>query len=140
MTAGLPDDATLAGTARLLVGEGDLATQLNQQPGDGFPPVFATARMIGLLELASARALQPRLAEGELSVGVSVDVTHTAATPAGAWVEAEARLVGREGKLFVFEVVARDPGGEIGRGRHRRAIVATDRLLAGARRRCRSAA
>lgn len=40
--------------------------------------------------------------------------------------------MGREGKLYVFEVVARDNGGEIGRGKHKRVIIATERLLAGA--------
>lgn len=124
------------GTAEMTVGGIDLATVLNQRPGDGFPPVLATARMIGLMELAGSRALHPLLKEGELSVGVSIDVVHTAATPIGARVRAEARFAGMEGKLYVFEVVASDPGGEIGRGMHKRAIVAAERLLAGAERRC----
>jgi fluoroacetyl-CoA thioesterase len=47
-------------------------------------------------------------------------------------VTAEARHVGQDGKLFVFELTARDRGGEIGRGTHERAIVAADRLLGGA--------
>lgn len=123
-------------TAELHVGDQDLATVLNQRPGDAFPPVFATARMVGLMELAAARLLQPRLAAGELSVGVGVDVQHTAATPAGVRVEAEARYLGREGRLHLFEVVARDPGGEIGRCLHRRAVVDAARLVAGTLRRC----
>lgn len=123
-------------TAELTVGEADLATILNQRSGDAFPPVLATARMVGLMELAAARVLQPGLAPGELSVGVGVDVQHTAATPAGVRVEAEARYLGREGRLHVFEVVACDPGGEIGRCTHRRAVVGTARLLAGVLRRC----
>jgi predicted thioesterase len=40
-----------------------------------------------------------------------------------------------EGKFYVFEVVAHDRGGEIGRGMHKRAIVNVDRLLSGAARR-----
>jgi len=75
------------------------------------------------------------LGEGELSVGVSVDIRHVAATPLGAAVRASARFVGREGKLYLFEVWAEDPGGEIGRGRHARAIVSNERLMDGARRR-----
>lgn len=46
---------------------------------------------------------------------------------------------GMEGKLYVFDVVARDPGGEIGRGVHKRAIVTRERLLAGAAKRNASA-
>jgi hypothetical protein len=57
---------------------------------------------------------------GELSVGVTVEVKHTAATPVGAWVEAEATSRAQDGKLYVFEVVARDLGGEVMRGVHKR--------------------
>ncbi|HEY1433758.1 MAG TPA: thioesterase, partial [Thermoanaerobaculia bacterium] len=104
-------------------------------PEDAFPPVFATARLVALMELAAARLLAPHLGVGELSVGVTVDVAHTAATPEGVDVEAAARYLGRDGKLFVFEVIARDRGGEIGRATHRRAIVSSGRLAAGAARR-----
>jgi predicted thioesterase len=70
-----------------------------------------------------------------MSVGVAVDVLHTAATPPGATVTATARLTGRDGKLYVFEVTASDEGGEIGRGTHKRAVVSASRLLAGAAKR-----
>ena len=123
------------GTATLTVGGGDLATVLNQTPDDGFPAVLATARMIGLMELAASRAMRGALGAGELSVGVSLDVTHSAATPIGARVTAQATYTGRDGKLYVFELSARDGGGEIGRGTHRRAIVGAERLLQGAQRR-----
>lgn len=124
------------GWASMTVSESDLATALNQVPTDGFPAVLATARMIGLMELAASRAMHSALKDGELSVGVSLNVTHSAATPAGVSVEAEATLIAMDGKFYVFEVVARDPGGEIGRGEHKRAIVQSERLLQGAKRRC----
>src|SRR5512143_1603902 len=122
-------------SARLTVGPSDLADILNLGPADSFPPVFATSRMVGLMEVAAARILGPHLREGEVSVGVSVDVVHTAATPPGSTVTATAKFVGREGKLFLFEVSAADDAGEIGRGKHRRAVVAAERLVAGAARR-----
>lgn len=122
-------------SARLTVGACDLADTLNFEPGDSFPPVFATSRMVGLMEVAAARILSSHLREGEVSVGVSVDVVHTAATPPGATVTATARFVAKEGKLFLFEISAEDGGGEIGRGTHKRAIVSAERLLAGAARR-----
>jgi predicted thioesterase len=34
-----------------------------------------------------------------------------------------------------FDVIAHDPGGEIGRGTHKRAIISRERLLAGAAKR-----
>jgi len=122
-------------TAEIVVGPEDLASALPIEMGDAFPAVFATARMIGLMEIAAARVLQSLLGPGELSVGVTVDVTHSAPTPPGAQVIATARYAGREGKLFLFEVSASDPGGEIGRGWHKRAIVTSERLQGAAARR-----
>jgi predicted thioesterase len=122
-------------TAQWTVGPADLASALPIEIGDAFPPVFATARMIGLMEIAAARVLQPLLGPGELSVGVTVDVSHTAPTPVGALVTATARYAGREGKLFLFEVSVSDPGGKVGRGWHKRAIVSNERLQTSAARR-----
>lgn len=122
-------------SASLTVAPSDLADTLNLEPGDSFPAVFATSRMVALMEVAAARVLRPHLREGELSVGVTVDVVHTAATPPGGTVTATARFVGKDGKLFLFEVSATDDAGEIGRGTHKRAVVAAERLVAGAARR-----
>jgi len=122
-------------SAQLVVTADDLVSALSLDAQDAFPAVLATARMVALMEIASARLLRPHLSAGELSVGVMVDVTHSAPTLPGAQVTATARYLGREGKLFVFEVVAGDAGGEIGRARHKRAIVNVERLQNSARRR-----
>jgi len=121
--------------AELFVRRTDLASALRFEPDDAFPPVFATARMVALMEVAAARILAPHLAPGEFSVGISIEASHTAATPEGAAVRAEARYLGREGNAHLFEVVAADSGGEVGRARHRRAVVSGERLVAGAARR-----
>src|SRR4051794_35162595 len=120
---------------RYVVTETDTAAALNSITGDHFPAVFATTRCIALLELAAGHLLKELQKPGELSVGVGVDVKHTAATPVGAWVEAEATWRGQEGKLHVFDVVARDPAGEVMRGTHKRAIIQESRLLEGAQKR-----
>lgn len=117
---------------RYTVTHGDTAAALNSITGDTFPPVFATTKCIALLELACGHLLVPLCQPGQLSVGVVVDVKHLAATPVGAWVEAHATYRGRNGKLYAFDVVARDPGGDIMTGRHERAIIDEQRLLAGA--------
>src|SRR4029453_8820117 len=119
-------------TVTAKVTQSDLASALSTDPQDRFPDVFATSRMIALMELAAAKVLKPLLQEGELSVGVTVDITHSAATCFGEQVSATARYVGSEGKLYIFDVQAHDAAGEIGRGTHRRAIISTSRLLEGA--------
>jgi len=120
--------ALARGRVCLATGDGDAHACLREAL-----TAFARAKMP--MEVAASRVLRPLLGPGELSVGVTVDVAHTAATQQGVRVKATARYLGREGKLFVFEVVARDRGGEIGRGTHKRAIISAERLLAGAERR-----
>jgi len=120
---------------RYVVTDADTAAALKPITGDDFPAVLATTRCIALLELAAGRLLKAECRPGQLSVGAVVEVKHTAATPVGAWVEAEATYTGRSGKLYAFEVVARDPGGEVMRGRHERAVIDEARLLEGAARR-----
>jgi fluoroacetyl-CoA thioesterase len=113
----------------------DTAAALALCEEDAFPEVFATSRMIALMELAAARAMRPLLGAGQLSVGVMVDVRHGAATPVDCRVHARATFLGQEGKLFRFRVEAFDEAGTIGSGEHLRSIVDIGRLLDGAARR-----
>lgn len=87
------------------------------------------------MEIASARVIQPHLAPGQLSVGVTIDVSHTAATPLGAQVEAQATYTGSEGKLLVFDVMAKDDGGVVGKAVHKRAVIDKQRIELGAEKR-----
>lgn len=125
---GLAVGASARATA--IVTESDLADKVVHGPGDVFPAVYATSRMVALMEVAAARVLAPILEPGENSVGVTVEIEHTSPTPPGARVTAEARFLGREGKLYLFEIVAHDESGIIGKGRHKRAIVDPRRLEA----------
>jgi fluoroacetyl-CoA thioesterase len=133
------DDRTLepgaTGELEWRVGAPDLASALSREPWHDFPAVFATHRMIALMELAATKALRTLYREGEMSVGVSVEVSHVAPTPPGSVVNVTATFLRREGKLFVFDVAAEDEGGRIGHGIHKRAIISIDRLIDGAKRR-----
>jgi predicted thioesterase len=130
-------ESNAIGRAELIVQQSDCASDLNvnNAPDETFPAVIATTRMIALMEMAGARVLKPLLQQGEMSVGVTVDIIHSAATPIRAKVTATANYRGRDGKLFVFDVSAHDPAGEIGRGTHKRAIISRERLLSGAAKR-----
>ncbi|KAF4966598.1 hypothetical protein FSARC_5718 [Fusarium sarcochroum] len=123
-------------TASLAVKTSGLASAIpldTQQ--DAFPKVFATARLVALMEIAGARTLKPLLQPGQQSVGVSIDMTHSSPTPLDAEVTAEATYRGREEKLHVFDVVARNKGGEVGKPVHRRAIVDAERVEQGVKKR-----
>jgi fluoroacetyl-CoA thioesterase len=96
----------------------------------GMPRVFATGFMVGLMEWACVELMRPHLDPGEGSLGIHIDVSHTAATPPGMTVTVEAKVEAVEGKRIEFSLVARDDLDEIGRGRHRRAVVAEDKFRA----------
>jgi len=100
--------------------------------GSGLLPVFGTPYMIALMENCSASLLQNFLEDGQGSVGIHLDVKHTAATPIGmkVLVEAEVTAVSENGKIVDFKVAAWDEKGPIGEGTHTRAIINNERFLA----------
>ena len=93
------------------------------------PAVFATAFMVGFIEATCIECLKPHLDDGEHSVGVHVNVGHTAATPTGMSVTADVRLTQVDGRILTFEVQVSDDAGSIGEGVHQRAVIQLDRFL-----------
>lgn len=134
-----PEDSPLLNatcTYDLIVQSFDLASNIaSNAEVDPFPRVLATSRMVAFMEIAAARLLQPYLNPNQLSVGTRVDITHSAPTPIGAKVTAEAKFIGKKNRIFLFEVTARDEAGEVGRGTHERAIVEVGRLESSAKKR-----
>ncbi len=98
--------------------------------GSGDLEVFATPMMVAMIEGEAMREAAKVCQEGETTVGTLVNVAHTRATAVGQEVWAEAKLVAHEGRKLVFEVVAFDSKGEIGRGTHERFIVNAQRFIA----------
>ncbi|OBT86185.1 hypothetical protein VE02_06207 [Pseudogymnoascus sp. 03VT05] len=84
--------------------------------------------MLSLMEITSARALTPHLSDTQTSVAMRSDIAHLAATPLGAQVTATARFLGLEGTLYKFEVIASDPGGEIGKAHIWRSVVLKEQV------------
>ena len=113
----------------------DLASNLNISSDDGFPDVFATARMVALMECSAAKILIPLLKDDQLSVGVAVNIMHLAPTLEGDVAISTATFDGMEGKLYKFSIEVVDSAGKVGTGTHTRAIVSTERLMSGARKR-----
>ncbi len=93
------------------------------------PEVYGTPMMIYLMEVAATDAIAAYLPEGWVSVGLKVDITHLAATPAGFTVTATARVVAvGDDNTVTFAVEAHDGMERIGTGTHVRAAVATERF------------
>ena len=63
------------------------------------PEVFATGFLVGFLEWACIRAINPHIDwPREQTVGTHIDVSHLAATPSGLAVTATVELIVVEGK------------------------------------------
>lgn len=101
--------------------------------GSGVLEVFATPAMVALMEQAAVNSLN--LPIGQSSVGTSLSITHTAATPLGATVSATAELVEIDRRRLVFYVGVRDEAGQIGEGKHERFIIDVEPFLAKAQSR-----
>ena len=99
--------------------------------GSGALPVFGTPFMAAMMENAAMTCLQQFLEDGQGSVGTHLDITHTAPTPIGMKVTAEAEIkdVAENGKMVVFNVRAWDEKGPISSGIHTRAIINNEKFL-----------
>ena len=97
---------------------------------EGLPEVYGTPMMIFLMEVASARAIEPSLPKGWVSVGTDVNVRHLAATPKGLVVTASAKVTSVNGRSVTFAVEAHDGVELIGEGTHTRALVDLERFNA----------
>lgn len=97
--------------------------------GSGLVDVFATPAMVALMEKAALNSVLPYLPQGFNTVGTEVCVKHTKATPMGWEVFSKAILKEIDGKKLIFEVVAWDNEGEIGRGTHTRFIIDSKRFM-----------
>ena len=97
--------------------------------GDFGVVVLGTPYMINLMEIASAKAVEPELERGQTTVGTLVDVKHLAATPIDMRVTAKSRLLEVDGRRLVFEVEAYDAREKIGEGRHERFVIDLARFL-----------
>ena len=116
--------AGLTGTSEIVVGPEHTAPFV----GSGRIAVLATPVMINLIEAAALAAIEHLLPAEHQSLGIQLDVSHTAATPVGLRVTATAEVTEVEGRIVTFRVAARDEFEPIGGGTHRRVVVSVARF------------
>src|SRR5580704_3945939 len=114
----------LAGTTEIVVAHEHTAPFV----GSGRIEVLATPVMINLFEAAALAAVEHLLPAGHQSLGIHLDVSHTAATPVGLRVTATAEVVHVEGRTIKFRVEAHDEVETIGGGTHERVVVSVERF------------
>jgi fluoroacetyl-CoA thioesterase len=88
------------------------------------PEVFATGFLVGFLEWACIKAINPHLDwPQEQTLGIHINISHEAATPPGLEVTAGVELLEIEGRKLVFSVTAHDGFDRIAAGRHERFVI-----------------
>ena len=93
------------------------------------PEVFATGFLVGFLEWACIKAINPHLDwPKEQSVGTHINVSHVAATPPGLEVTAIVELIEADGRRLVFSVEANDGIDIISKGEHVRFVINKDKF------------
>ena len=93
------------------------------------PEVFATGFMVGFLEWACIKALNPHIDwPREQSVGTHINVSHVAPTPPGFDVTARVRLLEIDGRRLLFDVEAYDGVDLISKGVHERFVIERGRF------------
>jgi fluoroacetyl-CoA thioesterase len=93
------------------------------------PRVFATGYMVGLIEWACIQAINPHIDwPNEQTVGISINVNHTAATPPGLEVRAGVKLIEVDGRRLIFEVQLHDGVDTISKGIHERFIINAEKF------------
>ena len=118
------------GVHRLPIGEAHTVPRLYPESAEfrAMPGVLATGYMVGLMEWACVEQLRPHYEPGEDSLGVHVDVDHTAPTLPGQVVTVETEVEQVDGRFIWFKVVAHDGIDQIGAGRHRRAVIRNEKF------------
>lgn len=96
------------------------------------PEVFATGYLVGLLEFACIRFINQYIDwPKEQSVGIGININHTAATPPGFTVTVTGKLEAVEGKKLTFSLKAHDGVDPITAGTHERFIINADKFNQG---------
>ena len=104
------------------------------------PRVFSTGFMIGLIEWACVKFLNEHIDwPKEQSVGIDVNLNHTAATPPGLTVTVKGELAEVDGKRLVFNVEAHDGVDQITKGTHQRFIINAEKFIKRAEEKAESA-
>lgn len=126
MTATEKLSAGLSGTKSMDVSQDKTAPVV----GSGSVDVFATPMLVAVMEAAACDAIDRHLPDTHTSLGVNIDVTHSAPTPLGGTATAKATLVEVSGRKLSFKITAHDDAGEIGAASHTRVVVDRARFSA----------
>ena len=97
--------------------------------GSGSLEVFATPAMIALMEKTCLESVNAQIGEGNTTVGIAVNIKHLKASPVGALIRCDAKLVEVDRKRLVFEVKCFEGESLVGEGVHERFVVDSEKFM-----------
>jgi fluoroacetyl-CoA thioesterase len=101
------------------------------EEGQIMPKVFATGFLVGLYEFSCIKSLNPHLDwPKEQTVGIGINMTHTAATPAGMTITVKGKLEKMEGRKLTFSLEAYDEVEKISEATHERFVINAEKFNA----------
>lgn len=92
--------------------------------------LLSTPHLIWELEHAAIELLQNSLDEGEISLGIHLNLEHRSPATVGDEVRCRAKVVHREGPLVTFQISAEANGQVLTQGLHKRRVVRAERVQA----------
>jgi len=97
--------------------------------GGKMPEVLATGFLVGLMEFACIKFINPHIDwPRQQTVGIHIDLSHTAATPPGLTVTIKGRLEKVDGRKLAFVLDASDGVDSIGKAVHERFIIDAEKF------------
>ena len=97
--------------------------------GSGSLEVFATPAMIALMEKTCLESVNDKIGEENTTVGIAVNIKHLKASPVGALIRCDAKLVEVDRKRLVFEVKCIEGESLVGEGVHERFVVDSEKFM-----------
>jgi fluoroacetyl-CoA thioesterase len=99
--------------------------------GGQMPEVLATGFLVGLMEFACIKFINSHIQwPRQQTVGIHIDLSHTAATPPGLTVTIKGRLAKVDGRKLSFVLEASDGVDSIGQANHERFIIDAEKFNA----------
>ena len=96
---------------------------------ENLPDVFATPFLAGFMERVSAELINEYIEADEQSVGISMDLKHTAATPLGMEIRVKTEVTAVDGAKLTFKLEAWDEAEKIGEATHERFIIKPEKFM-----------
>ena len=97
--------------------------------GSGALEVFATPAKIALMEKTCLESVAGKIGNGNTTVGIAVNIKHLKASPVGATIRCDAKLIEVDRRRLVFEVQCFEDDVLIGEGIHERFVVDSAKFM-----------